>query len=283
MKTLVFAFSLIFLSNSVLSLVKCPDKTSACPDGTTCCPLGEDTYGCCPIPKAVCCDDERHCCPHDTVCDTAHGKCIKHSTGDHAPMLKKTRAFKIVEEDSSSEEFGIPVIGKDEEDSGEPEVRFNSPQVNAPAFSQKRNPFKNQKEVRDVTCQDGHSKCPSGTTCCTLGGGIFGCCPVPHAVCCEDHLHCCPQNTKCDTAQGRCINPTTLEKSPWYKKFSSTKIIKKTSIDLNPSFRPCASGYCEGHQTCCSPVFARNPTCCPFSGGICCKSGCCPKGYTCAN
>ncbi|KAE9546341.1 hypothetical protein FO519_010447, partial [Halicephalobus sp. NKZ332] len=32
-----------------------------------------------------------------------------------------------------------------------------------------------------------------------------------------------------------------------------------------------------------SPVFARNPTCCPFSGGICCKSGCCPKGYTCAN
>ena len=211
MKVLIF-LCLVFLSKSVLSLVKCPDKISACPDGTTCCPLGEDTYGCCPIPKAVCCEDQRHCCPHDTVCDTAHGKCIKHSTGEELPIIKKTRAFKLKSDGLSSEEFEIPVRGNDDsdevEDSEEPETRFSVPKVNAPVYSQKRNPFKTQKEDNDVTCQDGKSKCPSGTTCCVLGGGMYGCCPIPGAVCCADHLHCCPHDTKCDTAEGRCINPT---------------------------------------------------------------------------
>ena len=48
-----------------------------------------------------------------------------------------------------------------------------------------------KKEVGSVTCDDG-SSCPSGTTCCKLATGGYGCCPFPEAVCCDDGQHCCP-------------------------------------------------------------------------------------------
>ena len=44
----------------------------------------------------------------------------------------------------------------------------------------------------DVVCPGGGAQCPSGTTCCQLSSGEYGCCPIPNAVCCNDHLHCCP-------------------------------------------------------------------------------------------
>ena len=45
--------------------------------------------------------------------------------------------------------------------------------------------------VGSVPCGDG-SSCPSGTTCCKLSSGQWGCCPYPEAVCCDDGEHCCP-------------------------------------------------------------------------------------------
>ena len=45
--------------------------------------------------------------------------------------------------------------------------------------------------VRSVECDDG-STCPTGTTCCKLSSGGYGCCPYPEAVCCDDGEHCCP-------------------------------------------------------------------------------------------
>ena len=50
--------------------------------------------------------------------------------------------------------------------------------------------------VRSVECDDG-SSCPTGTTCCKLSSGGYGCCPYPEAVCCDDGEHCCP-NGKLD-------------------------------------------------------------------------------------
>lgn len=32
-------------------VVICPDKLSLCPDDTTCCILGNESYGCCPMPN----------------------------------------------------------------------------------------------------------------------------------------------------------------------------------------------------------------------------------------
>ena len=46
--------------------------------------------------------------------------------------------------------------------------------------------------VGNVSCDDG-SSCPTGTTCCKLSSGDWGCCPYPKAVCCDDGEHCCPQ------------------------------------------------------------------------------------------
>ena len=48
-----------------------------------------------------------------------------------------------------------------------------------------------QLSVRNVECDDG-SSCPTGTTCCKLSTGDYGCCPYPEAVCCDDGEHCCP-------------------------------------------------------------------------------------------
>lgn len=42
--------------------VVCPDG-SECLDYETCCMMDTGHYGCCPLPKAVCCSDEEHCCP----------------------------------------------------------------------------------------------------------------------------------------------------------------------------------------------------------------------------
>lgn len=53
--------------------VKCDDQTS-CHDGQTCCRMSATTWGCCPLPDAVCCSDMRHCCPHGSTCTDA-GEC----------------------------------------------------------------------------------------------------------------------------------------------------------------------------------------------------------------
>lgn len=59
-----------------LGIVVCPDKKSSCPTGTSCCQQASG-YACCPLPNAVCCSDQVHCCPHATACDLAHGRCTR--------------------------------------------------------------------------------------------------------------------------------------------------------------------------------------------------------------
>jgi hypothetical protein len=54
-----------------------------CPEGSTCCcswrVLGFClSWSCCELDNAVCCKDNRYCCPHDyPVCDTGRGQCLK--------------------------------------------------------------------------------------------------------------------------------------------------------------------------------------------------------------
>ena len=52
-------------------------------------------------------------------------------------------------------------------------------------------------KLRSVECPDGQSECPSGSTCCKLSSGEYGCCPLPKAVCCSDGVHCCPNGYSC--------------------------------------------------------------------------------------
>ncbi|VDO67525.1 unnamed protein product [Haemonchus placei] len=60
-------------------------------------------------------------------------------------------------------------------------------------------------DENEIICPDRRSKCPSGSTCCMLVSGKYGCCPVEGANCCADHLHCCPSGFTCDTSGQRCI------------------------------------------------------------------------------
>ncbi|VDN97463.1 unnamed protein product [Rodentolepis nana] len=55
---------------------KCNDGQTVCPDDSTCCSLSDGTYGCCPLPNALCCEDKLHCCPNGYKCDVAHKRCI---------------------------------------------------------------------------------------------------------------------------------------------------------------------------------------------------------------
>lgn len=76
--------------------VQC-DTLHECPPSTTCCCVSEMfgvclSWGCCPMAKAVCCDDHEHCCPHDLpVCDTASSRCLPKpgSFASSVPMSSK--------------------------------------------------------------------------------------------------------------------------------------------------------------------------------------------------
>ncbi|GFS07045.1 granulin epithelin variant 1 [Elysia marginata] len=62
-------------SKPAVNDVTCPDQ-STCPSGQTCCELQEGGYGCCPLPKAVCCEDKIHCCPNGYRCDPSGQSCL---------------------------------------------------------------------------------------------------------------------------------------------------------------------------------------------------------------
>lgn len=43
-----------------INSVVCPDGCSFCPNGYTCCKMNDGSFGCCPLPNAVCCEDHLH-------------------------------------------------------------------------------------------------------------------------------------------------------------------------------------------------------------------------------
>eukprot|EP01025_Chloroclados_australasicus_P027802 TRINITY_DN2750_c2_g1_i1.p2 TRINITY_DN2750_c2_g1~~TRINITY_DN2750_c2_g1_i1.p2 ORF type:complete len:465 (-),score=50.01 TRINITY_DN2750_c2_g1_i1:323-1717(-) len=60
--------------------VQC-NQIYTCNAGSTCCCEVESKgvciqYGCCPIMNAVCCSDNVHCCPEDTMCDMIANSCV---------------------------------------------------------------------------------------------------------------------------------------------------------------------------------------------------------------
>ncbi|XP_077416021.1 granulin a [Vanacampus margaritifer] len=74
------------------SVVLCGDNVSECPDATTCCETPQGTWGCCPLPKAVCCEDKVHCCPAGRLCDIQHSVCVSLEDGEETPMREKLPA-----------------------------------------------------------------------------------------------------------------------------------------------------------------------------------------------
>ncbi|XP_066538685.1 granulin b [Hoplias malabaricus] len=231
-------------SSSLPQAVKCPDQESECPDDTTCCQLPDGTWGCCPMPNAVCCEDKKHCCPQGTTCDIPHSKCVSPLLGP-TPLKRKfparlrTRGEKIAEAQVK-------------------EVSVKSTESN------------------DVLCPDKQSTCPDGTTCCQLGNGSYGCCPMPNAVCCSDHMHCCPEGTSCDLVQSTCVPGNGIEGT-------ATKMLSVFRSKATVNKVPCNDSVaCEDGSTCCKKkdgVWA----CCPLPEAVCCEDHihCCPEDTVC--
>ncbi|GMT26714.1 hypothetical protein PFISCL1PPCAC_18011, partial [Pristionchus fissidentatus] len=253
----------------------CPNPEYSCPESATCCLLADGEYGCCPMPEATCCEDHLHCCPGGQQCDTEQGTCSG-ANGEVTRMMRKYRARKTNKgmEESSEEEETDPVI----------DVSVNE----------------------DIVCPGGKDRCPPITTCCELETGAFGCCPSPHAVCCQDHMHCCPDGYRCDASSERCRQQagkdifTTRRVIPSLRKFPSTPNVVKQTInyrDVKPRFsvsekqkRPIECGKttgCSKGHTCCQMLddeegpFAE-PACCPIADATCCSHGCCPNNYVCS-
>ncbi|KAJ1263567.1 hypothetical protein BS78_09G195800 [Paspalum vaginatum] len=76
-----------------------------CPEGSTCCcswrVLGFClSWSCCGLDNAVCCKDNKFCCPHDyPVCDTGRGQCLKaNANGSFSGMegIRREQSFSKV-------------------------------------------------------------------------------------------------------------------------------------------------------------------------------------------
>lgn len=227
-----------------LKTVVCPDGKTQCPDGSTCCTLVTGSYGCCPRPEAICCDDKIHCCPHGYTCNPNIDTC---SHGDvNIPMLKKVPALP----------FSFPL--KQLVCPGESTVcGMNDTCCQHPDGSWACCPI-----PKAVCCNDGYHCCPENHTCdikdfvckknlkvpdisyielknehllwtnalsayvflnsltnicpgekyeckddqacCLLLSGAWGCCPGKQGVCCPDKQHCCPEGFQCES-NGTCI------------------------------------------------------------------------------
>ncbi|XP_014669886.1 PREDICTED: granulins-like [Priapulus caudatus] len=259
--------------------VICPDGKSQCPDQTSCCVMTTGQYGCCPLPKAVCCNDKVHCCPQGTTCDVAQGRC-------------------------SQKDLSLPWYKK-----------FEASAVNVlPTQEESTSKNGDNTDVKAVICPDGKSQCPDETTCCKMTTGQWGCCPLPNAVCCSDNIHCCPTGTMCDVTHGSCnkVSGDSADSSiPWFmhtpawervptvavvtpeqrtglgnlaldNHHSMTLATEMVNKGLSAVICPDGAHQCPDRNTCCKMTTGQYG-CCPLLNASCCSDGyhCCPQGYLC--
>ena len=149
--------------------------------------------------------------------------------------------------------------------------------VSASPLTFYKNPPAVNPAVPFIICPDGKEECPSTDTCCSIGGGAYGCCPKPHAVCCSDGVHCCPEGFTCSVATGKCLKAgvehllTELVARP-----------KKESV-LPKNVKCTDTVSCPDGNTCCPSTAASGYGCCPKPNAVCCADQvhCCPSGYQC--
>ena len=289
------------------SSVVCPDEESECPDGNTCCKLSSGQWGCCPLPEAVCCSDGVHCCPNGYTCDVSAGTCSQESRT--RPILTKLPASKIKVDVGSV----VCPDGASECPDGNTCCKLSSgewgccplPQavccsdgvhccpngytcdVSAGTCSQGNRhipmvtkfPALKRKSSANVICPDKEFDCPVGTTCCKLSSGQWGCCPLPHAVCCSDGNHCCPNGYTCDVAAGTCNKG-----SESINMFQKVPAVEKTSEEraFEGVVCPDKKYQCPNGTTCCK-LSSGTFGCCPLKDAVCCSDNkhCCPEGYIC--
>ncbi|TRY98178.1 hypothetical protein DNTS_035004 [Danionella cerebrum] len=211
------------------------EETSVCPTGTTCCKLSSGSWACCPMPQAVCCADQKHCCPQGYKCDLVQESCVRPGFAA-MPWVRKQSARQrfdgperrqMCDGQSSCpkddtccfisrlHQWGccpLPkaVCCKDGEHccpSGytcnEQKSSCAKAHLEIPWVSKQAAQMSPERKMLKITANenvkcDSTTSCSSGATCCPLSSGDWSCCPLPKAVCCKDMKHCCPAGYKCD-------------------------------------------------------------------------------------
>ena len=295
---------LVAIAGKLEPHVTCPDQHSECPTGDTCCPVGDSKYGCCPKANAVCCSDQKHCCPEGYSCKS--GKCERE--GSHHPLvelaMRNQGVGQLVENiicpdqkhECPSGDTCCPV------DSGFaccpmvdavcctngtfccPKGYTCDPSTNkCHGESSRRSTVKllasklktQQPNAQAVNCTDG-SMCPTGDTCCPVGSNKYGCCPKANAVCCADQKHCCPEGYSC-VSTGKC------EREGSHHPLVELAIRNQDVGQLVENIIcPDKKHECPSNDTCCLNG-AESYGCCAEPNAVCCsdEKHCCPNGYAC--
>ncbi|XP_045615308.1 progranulin [Procambarus clarkii] len=233
---------------------KCPDG-HPCPSIMSCCKMLGKSFGCCPYADAVCCTDLMHCCPHGTTCNTTIGTC------DVQKNLKWSVPAQSLQAHMLSEV---------------PEFKISSE-------------TKLDSEV-GIVCPNRQYHCNDGETCCPVGGGAYGCCPMPLATCCPDRVHCCPHGYDCVNGgcRRRADSPNNLElllnqfSAPIKIKEVESLALAMPSGEISNVVCPDRQSQCPDGNTCCE-IASGGFGCCPMVQATCCgdMETCCPYGYWC--
>ena len=312
---------LVAIAGKLEPHVTCPDQHSECPTGDTCCPVGDSKYGCCPKANAVCCSDQKHCCPEGYSCKS--GKCERE--GSHHPLVELAMRNQDV---GQLVENIICPDQKHECPSGDTCCPVDSGFACCPM-------------VDAVCCTNGTFCCPKGYTCDPSTNKCYGessrrsivkllasklKTQQPNAqaveltmrnqavgqlvqnIICPDKKHECPSNDTCclngAESYGCCPEPNAVccsdEKHccPNGHACNSGMCTERTTLPLvelddgagklpgSPMFL-CPDGVhqCQGpdDSTCC-PLQTGEYSCCPSPNANCCPDfkSCCPEGYKCA-
>uniref|UniRef100_A0A3B4DG06 Granulins domain-containing protein n=1 Tax=Pygocentrus nattereri TaxID=42514 RepID=A0A3B4DG06_PYGNA len=250
--------------------VRCADGVSECPVQTSCCATADGGWGCCPMPRAVCCADKVHCCPEDSVCHVNSSKCVT-STKQELPMWAKFPARLRADWEDRKPEAVTPKMTTEQ-----PETSTTSRSTAATTTTMTIAVSKGA----DVPCNDTVG-CADGDTCCKNAQGDWSCCPLPEAVCCDDFVHCCPHGKKCNVAAGTCEDPSGSE--PWLEKKPSRPIRGWKLPETKGANVPCNdTAACPDGDTCCKTAQG-DWSCCPLPEAVCCDDfvHCCPHGKKC--
>uniref|UniRef100_A0A8C5UUN6 Progranulin n=1 Tax=Microcebus murinus TaxID=30608 RepID=A0A8C5UUN6_MICMU len=285
--------------NNPLGAVQCPGNQFECPNSSTCCLMVDGSWGCCPMPQAVCCEDHIHCCPEGFRCDTEKGTCelgryqvpwmekapAYHSLPDLQAMKSDVHCDNFTSCPSASTcckllsgQWGCCPVPKAVCCVDHQHCCPQGYTCTAKGQCQRGNRIvagleKTPARPRDIGC-DQHTSCPVGQTCCPSLRGGWACCQLPHAVCCEDRQHCCPAGYTCNVKARSCE-----------KEVASAQPTARLAQGPRVGVRDveCGAGhFCHDNQTCCRDSRG-GWACCPYSQGTCCadQRHCCPAGFRC--
>ena len=225
--------------------VVCPDGCSFCPNGYTCCKMATGSYGCCPLPNAVCCKDNIHCCPQGTTCNLEKQACDSQVVfGDSVEWSVKQPVTKV--------------------------LKVNEPKV---AQDPVQCPDNSTCDPLDICCE----LADNSFGCCPYTDGV---CCKELSFCCPANTECGNSVGECrpKKIESRAFRTNWHTIEELAEKIGSAQKFPSLSDFVCPG----GETSCSPNSTCCEKADG-NFACCPYKNGTCCGSHgyCCPHGYTC--